>query len=163
SHGARPHCWVPPERQAWLPVLRASCCRPRAPCAKDTHAGARLSDCRALRARIPPPQARAGRVASSPLPWIPSWCRFPDRRPPARGLKFRQRVRLIECEQLALARLSNQRHSAERRPAEQRSNRRLHACPRFDQVCRQLFGVARTIETCDRWTGGVEGCLRVTL
>jgi len=73
-----------------------------------------------------------------------------------RGLKFRQCVGLIEGDQLPLARLANQLLTAQWRSAEERAERGLHARPCLDEVGRQLFRVARTIESGDRRTRGIQ-------
>jgi len=74
----------------------------------------------------------------------------------ARGLKFRERVRLIEVDELALPRFADERLPGQNRGAYERTKRGFHRAPRFDQVGGEIFGAMRSVESGHRGARRVE-------
>src|SRR5262249_42602348 len=74
----------------------------------------------------------------------------------ANRLKLGERVRLIEVDELALARLANQRLSRENGASDERPERGFHRAPRLDQVGGEVLGAATSVQPGDRGARRVE-------
>ena len=74
----------------------------------------------------------------------------------AHRLKLGERIRLIEVDELALARFANQRLPGEDGAADERAERGFHRDPRLDQVGGEVFGAATAVQPGHRGARRVE-------